>query len=74
MTAASYTDVILALQRIADDPTETPARRERARKALADDRAERIAWGPGGVGHQPRHHTSGDAYLGTLATEEGWNR
>ncbi|MHB1063549.1 MAG: hypothetical protein ACYC1Z_03485 [Georgenia sp.] len=68
---ARYEKAVAALERIAADPAETPARRERARKALIDDRAERTAWARGG-GSRPRHNTSGDAYARTLGAEEGW--
>jgi hypothetical protein len=78
-----YERALAGLRAIADDPTETPARRRRAREALAaDERDSLAAAAPGwdwtvGTPHPlglSRPRTPGGAFMHTLGMEEGWSR
>jgi len=61
---------VLALEAVAADPRETPARRARAREALASDYDSS---GSAYLLPAGQHHTSGGgAFLATQAVEQGW--
>ena len=68
-------EVVALLRAIADDPNETPERKERARRALEDPGPPvRVPISPIlATDIEPKHSSSGDRALHVQAVEEGWD-
>ena len=72
----SLGEVVALLRAIADDPNETPERKERARRALEDPGPPvRVPISPIlATDLEPKHSSSGDRALHAQAIEEGWDK
>lgn len=72
----SLGEVVALLRAIADDPNETPERRERALRALEDPGPPvRVPISPVlATDIEPKHSSSGDRALHVQAVEEGWDK
>ena len=69
-------EVVALLRAIADDPNETPERRDKARRALEDPGPPvRVPISPIlATDLEPKRSSSGDRALHVQAIEEGWDK